>query len=84
MIEFPVKRCTIEETTAIGAFLAAAVALGWFEGLAAAYDSLFSGGGGQIFAPDRDRAALYRRQGKARRALAAALDHRQISLALRG
>lgn len=33
MIEFPVERCTIEETTAIGAFLSAGRALGWVSSL---------------------------------------------------
>ena len=42
MIEFPVERCIIEETTAIGAFLIAAQAIGWFASAEEAYKELYS------------------------------------------
>ena len=42
MIEFPVERCIIEETTAIGAFLVATQALGWFASAEEAYKELYS------------------------------------------
>ena len=84
MIEFSVERCTIEETTAIGAYLAASSALGWSESIeTACADFLRDRPDAVRFDPDPANAAVYRRVNRARRILADALPNRQLTELLR-
>ena len=60
MIDFPVENCMIKETTAMGAFMAAAVALGWYSNLSVVYRQCFGRAANRRFDPEPERAALYR------------------------
>ena len=84
MIEFPVERCTIEETTAIGAFLSAGRALGWVSSLEEACGRLPGGGAARRFEPQAEEVSLYRQLNAARRQLAQSLPDRELSRLLTG
>lgn len=59
MIDFPVNNCIIKETTAIGAYLAAAVAAGWYPSLPEAYQHLFGQAPDRRYDPIPERTAIY-------------------------
>lgn len=61
IIDFSVKNCIIKETTAIGAFLAGAVAAGWYASLPEAYRRLFGTAGENCYEPTPERAAIYQK-----------------------
>lgn len=70
MIDFLVKKCNNEETTAMGAYLAAVVALGIFATPEEAYSVLFgSQKEGERYIPIPENTAVYRQANRARRAL---------------
>ena len=73
MIDFPIKKCNNNETTAIGACLAAQYALGAHDSLEEAFRALPAAEESLIFTPDAANAALYRRLNAARRRLYQAL-----------
>lgn len=79
MIEFPVERCIIEETTAIGAFLIAAQALGWFASLEEAYNDLYSDVENVLhFEPRPAEVQLYRELNALRKQLAQSLPNHNL------
>ena len=79
MIEFPIERCKIEETTAIGAFIAASTSLNWFSSFQEAYEIFSVSGNEEIFMPKHDRVMTYRRSNKARQELQFSLPDRSLS-----
>lgn len=79
MLEFPVKRCIIEETTAIGAFLAGTVAIGWFQDLDEASANAGAGDSGATYFPMAEHSALYRRSKNLRQQLSEAIPHRALN-----
>ncbi|MCI8464719.1 MAG: hypothetical protein HFI63_02485 [Lachnospiraceae bacterium] len=81
MIEISIKKCTIEETTAIGAFLTAAAAMGWQESpeAAAVFYGLSDDNAMQTFRPDPSCSAVYRRFNQARQNLYHSLPTREVS-----
>ena len=79
MIEFPVERCIIEETTAIGAFLIAAQALGWFASLEEAYNDLYSDAENVLyFEPMPAEVQLYRELNAVRKQLVQSLPNHNL------
>lgn len=84
MIEFSVERCTIEETTAIGAYLAASAAIGWAGSIEEACTDFLRGRPSAArFDPDPAGAATYRQLNQARRILTNALPNEQLTQLLR-
>ena len=84
MIEFSIDRCTIEETTAIGAYLAASAALGWAESIEEACNKFLHDQPEPIrFDPNPANTAVYRRVNQARRLLSNALPNQQLTQLLR-
>lgn len=77
MIDFPVKQCNNKEATAIGAFLAAAYALGYVDSPAKGYTSLSNrlDDCGELYMPDSQNAACYRQMNQARRRIYEAIPH---------
>ncbi len=73
MIDFPIEQCHNKESTATGAYLAAACALGQYASLGDAFAALPAGQNGRRFLPDPERHALYRRMNRQRRGLYEAL-----------
>lgn len=80
MIEFPIKRCIMEETTAIGAYLAAATALGWYASAEDAYQAISArrAASHDRFEPIPAHAALYRRINALRQQLMQSLPHQAL------
>lgn len=66
MIGCPVENCIMRETTAMGAFLAACLALGRFGSFAEACAQLAPRGEGRVFHPCAERAALYAKRGESK------------------
>lgn len=66
MIDYPVENCIMQETTAMGAFLAACLALGRFGSFAEACARLAPRGEGRIFRPCAERTALYAKRGESK------------------
>lgn len=79
MIEFPVERCKIKETTAIGAMLAAVYALGLSPSYKSAFSSLAAGGSCTVFLPNSGNSGLYRRLNAVRGCLEKALPNKELS-----
>lgn len=79
MVEFPVKRCIIEETTAIGAFLAGTVAIGWFQNLGEASAAAGAVDSGMDYFPMAEHSALYRRNKELRQQINGIMPHRALS-----
>lgn len=80
MIDFLVKKCNNEETTAIGAYLAAVVALKSFATPEEAYATLFGGQKeGERYIPIPENTAVYRQANRARRALYEAIPGKRLT-----
>lgn len=79
MLEYPVERCIIEETTAIGAFLAGSTAIGWYSSLKEAAGQIGVGKAGNVFYPQKDHSLLYRKINTLRAQVSAAIPHAALA-----